>query len=106
MNILQSEIDAVKPHLKLGTILVPGPEFTYVGRNDRGLEVASPARMALSDMDGTHTCQELSLAREIPLEDIQNLVTELDRASLIDTYSSKISVHARFHSPNIKRASH
>lgn len=106
MNTLQSEIDAVKPHLKLGTILLPGPEFTYVGRNDRGLEVASPARMALSDMDGTRTCQDLSRARDIPLEDIQNLVAELDRASLIDTHSSKISVHTRFHSPNINRASH
>ncbi len=103
---LQFESRAVKPHLKRGIILLPGPEFTYVGRIDRGLEVASPARISLSDMDGTHTCQELSLAREIPLEDIETLVTELDRASLIDTYSSKISVHNRFHSPNINRASH
>lgn len=106
MNTLQTDLSAVKPHLKLGTILVRGPEFTYVGRNDRGLEVASPWRMALADMDGTHTCQELSLSREIPLEDIQTLVAELDRASLIDTHSSKISVHNRFHSPNINRPSH
>lgn len=106
MNTPHTEISAVKPHLKLGTIVLRGPEFTYVGRNDRGLEVASPARLALADMDGTHTCQELSLACEIPLEDIQLLVAELDRASLIDTHSSKISVHNRFHSPNVNRASH
>ncbi len=106
MNILQSQWCTVKPHLKLGTILLHGSEFTYVGRNDRGLEITSPARMALSDMDGTRTCQELSLAREIPSEDIQNLVTELDRAGLVDTHSTKISVHNRFHSPNINRASH
>lgn len=106
VNAPQTQWCTVKPHLKRGTILLPGPEFTYVGRNDRGLEVRSPARMALSGMDGTHTCQDLSRAHEIPLEDIQNLVNELERASLIDTHPSKISVHNRFHSPNINRASH
>ena len=106
LNTLQPEWCAVKPHLKLGTILLHGPEFTYVGRNDRGLEVTPPARTALADMDGTHTCQELSLSHEIPLDDIHTLVSELDRASLIDTHSSKISVHTRFHSPNINRTSH
>ncbi len=106
MNTQQIEISAMKPHLKLGTVVLSGPEFTYVGRIDRGLEVVSPARLAIADMDGTHTCQELSIAGDIPLEDIHALVAELDRASLIDTHSSKISVHNRFHSPNINRASH
>lgn len=106
MNTLQADSSTVKPHLKLGTILLSGPDFTYVGRNDRGLEVVSPARVALVGMNGTRTCQELSIALGIPLEDIMALVAELDHASLIDTHSSKISVHTRFHSPNINRASH
>lgn len=106
MNTLLADHINIKPHLKLGTLLLPGPEFTYVGRNDRGLEVASPARLALAAMDGTHTSSEISAALGIPVEDILSLIAELDRSNLIDTQSSKISVHTRFHSTNTNRPSH
>ena len=106
MNTLQSELSTVKPHLKIGTILLPRANYTYVGRLDRGLEVSSPAKAALAAMDGARTCRELSDSLGIPLSEILDLVHELDQANLIDTQASKISVHTRFHSPNTHRASH
>lgn len=106
MKTLQSELSTVKPHLKLGSILLPRSNSTYVGRNDYGLEVSSPARAALAAMDGARTCEELSESLGIPLPEILTLVNELDQAGLIDTQTSKISVHTRFHSPNAHRASH
>ncbi len=99
-------LENIRPHLKVGTLLLPHPNSTYVGRCDQGLEVLSPARAALPDMDGTRTCEELSQHLGIPLSEITALLSELDRAGLIDTESSKISVHTRFHSPNANRASH
>ena len=101
-----ADVENVRPHLKSGTILLPGTDYTYVGRSDRGLEVSSPGRSALASMDGTRTCQELSQAVGIPLSEIVALVEDLDQANLIDTQRSKISVHARFRSPNAHRASH
>lgn len=99
-------LENLRPHLKLGTIVLPHKNSTYVGRSDQGLEVSSPARPALAAMDGVRTCEELSQALGIPLSEIVTLVSELDRAGLIDTQTSKISVHTRFHSPNAHRASH
>lgn len=106
MNTLERELSTVKPHLKLGTILLPRTKYTYVGRPDRGLEISSPARRALAVMDGSRTCSEISDSLGIPLLEILDLVSELDHANLIDTQASKISVHTRFHSPNANRASH
>jgi hypothetical protein len=98
--------EEIRPHLKAGSILAPGLTTTYVGQSDRGLVVTSPARAALTAMDGTNTCLELSESLGIPLSEISVLVHELNDAGLIDTQKSKISVHARFHSPNANRASH
>ena len=96
----------VRPRLKVGSILAPSLHSTFVGQGDSGLEVSSPARAALSAMDGTSTAQELSQILGIPFSEISVLVEELNEAGLIDTEKSKISVHARFHSANAKRASH
>ena len=96
----------LRPRLKIETILLPRTEHTYVGRCDWGLEVSSPARGALAFMDGTRTCIELGQALGIPLSQIVALVKELDQVNLIDTHTSRISVHTRFHSPNANRASH
>lgn len=106
MTIPQACLETVRPHLKVGTILLPRKDSTYIGRSDRGLEVTSPARSALAAMDGAHTCKELSSWLGVPLTQIENLVRELDAAGLIDTEKAKISMHTRFHSPNAHRASH
>jgi len=106
MTTPESELSKVKAHLKDGTILLPRVDHTFVGRSDRGLEVSSPARAALAAMDGASTCEELSQRYGIPISDILALVDELDRANFVDTQTSKISVHTRFHSPNAHRASH
>lgn len=99
-------LESIRPHLKLGSVLAPRSNSTYVGRNDQGLEVSSSARAALAVMDGSRTCEELSESLGIPLSEILTLISELDQAGLIDTQTSKISVHTRFHSPNAHRASH
>jgi hypothetical protein len=99
-------IEEIRPQLKTGSILAPGLNSTYVGQIDRGLVVTSSARAALTAMDGTNTCLDLSVSLGIPLAEISVLVNELNDAGLIDTQKSKISVHARFHSPNANRASH
>jgi hypothetical protein len=103
---LTSSIEQIKPQLKVGTMLLPGLERTYVGGRDEGLEIASASRAVLSALDGRHTCEELSQEFGIDLSEIHALVSELDNAHLIDTHTSKISVHTRFHSPNAHRASH
>jgi hypothetical protein len=100
------ELEKIRPHLKVGTILAPSANSTFVGQGDRGLEVSSPARAGLSAMDGTNTVSELSQTLGIPLPEISALVDELNKAGLIDIEKSKIAVHARFHSPNANRASH
>jgi len=106
MTTLHAGIENVRPQIKLGAILLPRATSTYIGRSDQGLEIFSPARAALASMDGAHTCEELSGALGIPLSEIVALVSELDRAGLIDTQRSRISVHTRFHSPNANRVSH
>jgi len=106
MKIPYLSLEKIKPHLKVGTIVAPRPHSTYVGSSDRGLEVSSPARSVLAAMDGARTCQELSHWLGVSLSEVENLVRELDGAGLIDTETSKISVHTRFHSPNAHRATH
>ncbi len=98
--------EKVRPHLKIGARLVTHSTSTFVGRNDQGLEVISPARSTLADMDGTRTCEELSQLRGVPLSEITLLTQELDDAGLLDTEKQMISVHTRFHSPNANRSSH
>lgn len=106
MKFPDTGLEKIKPHLKVGTIVAPRSHSTYVGNSDHGLEVSSPARSVLVAMDGVRTCQELSAWLGVPLSEIKNLVRELDEAGLIDTETSKISVHTRFHSPNENRATH
>jgi hypothetical protein len=106
MRVQTGELEKIRPHLKVGTILAPSANSTFVGQGDRGLEVSSSAKAALSAMDGTSTLIELSQVLGIPLSEISALVAELNDAGLIDTEKSKIAVHARFHSPNANRASH
>ncbi len=106
MKIHYLELEKLRPHLKVGTIVAPRSDSTYVGSSDHGLEVSSPARSVLVAMDGVRTCQELSDWLEVPLGEIENLVRELDEAGWIDTQTSKLSVHTRFHSPNANRATH
>ena len=106
MKSPDTDLEKIKPHLKVGTIVAPRIHSTYVGRRDWGLEVSSPARSALAAMDGARTCAELSDWLGVSRPEIDSLVRELDEAGLIDTQTSKISVHERFHSPNAHRASH
>ena len=96
----------VRPRLKVGTLILPQDEFTYVGRMDAGLAISSPARDALNFLNGEESCEELSLNLGTPLDEIVALVSELDEGALLDTEAATIRVHTRFHSPNAHRASH
>ncbi|MFA5919359.1 MAG: hypothetical protein WC800_07470 [Candidatus Nanopelagicaceae bacterium] len=94
------------PRLKVGVLVVARADFTYVGRTDAGIALSSPAREVINFLSGEKSCAELSQMLDTPVEEIQGLITELDAARLIDTQSTKIAVHTRFHSPNANRASH
>ena len=96
----------IRPRLKVGTLVLPRDEFTYVGRMDGGLAISSAARSALNFLNGEQSCEELSLTCGTPLDEIADLVTELDNGALLDTEATTIRVHARFHSPNAHRATH
>ncbi|MFZ2227468.1 MAG: hypothetical protein WA090_07280 [Candidatus Nanopelagicaceae bacterium] len=94
------------PRLKVGVLVVTHDEFTYVGRMDAGIALSSPARNTINFLSGEKSCEELSQMLDTPIEEINNLIAELNAAELLDTKATKISVHARFHSPNANRASH
>lgn len=94
------------PRLKVGVLVVARKDFTYVGRTDAGIALSSPARNAINFLSGEKSCEELSQMLDTPIEEINNLITELDAAELLDTKATQIAVHARFHSPNAHRASH
>ena len=96
----------IRPRLKVGTLVLPREEFTYVGRLDKGLAITCAARSALNFLNGEQSCEELSRNLGTPLAEIAALVMELDNAALIDTEATTIRVHSRFHSPNAHRASH
>ena len=96
----------IRPRLKVGTLVLPREEFTYVGRLDEGLAITCAARNALNFLNGAQSCEELSRNLGTPLAEIAALVMELDNAALIDTEAATIRVHTRFHSPNVNRASH
>ena len=101
------EIANMKPRLKIGTLVLPRGERTFVGRIDSGIEVSQPtAQKILTAMNGGATCLEISVELGVPLNLLITLVSELDRANLLDTQQSKIAVHTRFHSPNPHRATH
>lgn len=102
----RSELENVKPRLKVGTVVVSRGDRTYVGGMERGVEITSPAYTALNMMTGEISCLEMSTALELPFSQVATLVADLDRAALLDTQAAKITVHTRFHSPNAHRASH
>jgi len=96
----------LKPRLKTGITILPLPSRTFVGNAQRGLEIFSPVRAALPSIDGVKSCLEIGNALNIPIEEIEELITELDQAHLLDTSVGKLSVHSRFHSSSTHRASH
>lgn len=106
-TLLTSEIANMKPRLKVGALILPRGERTFVGRIDSGIEVSQLAAQAiLAAMTGAASCQEISDELGIPLDDLTYFVRGLDRANLLDTEQSKIRVHTRFHSPNPLRSTH
>ncbi|MCX6429946.1 MAG: hypothetical protein NTX12_03070 [Actinobacteria bacterium] len=94
------------PRLKTGITILPLPSRTFVGNAQRGLEIFSPVRAALPSIDGVKSCLEIGNTLNIPLEEIEELITQLDQAHLLDTSVGKLSVHSRFHSSSAHRASH
>jgi hypothetical protein len=96
----------LKPRLKTGITILPLSSRTFVGNAQRGLEIFSPVRAALPSIDGVKSCLEIGNALNIPIEEIEELITELDQAHLLDTSVGKLSVHSRFHSSSTHRASH
>ena len=102
----QIDFERARPRLKQGTIVLNREDSTYVGRMDRGVEIFSDTRIALSSMLGSSTCQEIATLHELDISEFCDLVLVLAQAHLLDTETSKIAVHSRFHSSNRNRVSH
>lgn len=109
-NAIQSseyrELSDARPRLKQGVFLISRVESTYVGRMDSGVEIFAAVRVAVVSMEGTLTCDEIADLHNLELATLYELISVLDGAHLLDTYTSKIAVHSRFHSSHVNRASH
>lgn len=96
----------LRPRLKQGVFVISRVESTYVGRMNSGVEIFSEVRIAVAAMDGSLTCAEIADLHQLEIARLHELVKVLDDAHLLDTHTSKIAVHSRFHSSNVNRASH
>jgi len=103
---MNTSLEKLIPRLKVGTLVLPRGERTFIGRTDFGIEIDLPGAMSiLGGMNGRNNCQEISEAFGVEMEEIGYLISQLDQAHLIDTESTTISVQ-RFHSLNPTRTTH
>lgn len=101
--------DASKPRLKQGVhISEPDSEHKkslIIASAHRAISIHYPgARAIIAKLDGLHCAVDISSEIEAPLDVVEKVITQLEITQLIDTTSSKIRLHNRFHSPIAERA--
>lgn len=101
----------IKPRLKNGVLLsAPIPEVEkslIIATAHRAITIHHPgARAIIAKFDGEHSADEISEELNAPIEVIENVISQLLNAQLIDVSKSKIRLHNRFHSPIAERAAH
>ena len=101
----------IKPRLKNGVLLsAPIPEAEkslIIATAHRAITIHHPgARAIIAKFDGEHSVDEISEELNAPVEVIENVISQLLNAQLIDVSKSKIRLHNRFHSPIAERAAH
>ena len=103
--------DSVKPRLKSGVLLsLPIAEVEkslIIATAHRAITIHHPgARAIIAKFDGEHSADEISEEINAPVEVVENVITQLLNAQLIDISKSKVRLHNRFHSPIAERAAH
>ncbi|CAB4780001.1 unannotated protein [freshwater metagenome] len=94
-----SQSDTCRPRLKVGVRVLTKAHSLYVGNAHFGIELeSSHAREIVNHLKGTMTVIEISATLGISADHIQEIVTQLDTAHLIDTHLSKLEILSRFHS--------
>jgi hypothetical protein len=107
----EDSTSSIKPRLKSGVHLsTPIAEIEkslIVATAHRAITIHHPgARAIIAKFDGAHSANEISEEINAPLEVVENVITQLLNAQLIDVSKSKIRLHNRFHSPIAERAVH
>ena len=102
---------SVKPRLKngvhLSTPIAEIEKSLIIATAHRAITIHHPgARAIIAKFDGEHSADEISKEIHAPLEVVENVITQLLNAQLIDVSKSKIRLHNRFHSPIAERAAH
>jgi hypothetical protein len=73
----------------------------------RAITIHHPgARGIVAKSDGEHCADEISDEINAPVEVVENVITQLLNAQLLDVTKSKVRLHNRFHSPIAERAAH
>ena len=112
ISIEQSQLDSttsIKPKLKNGVLLsAPIAEVEkslIIATAHRAITIHHPgARAIIAKFDGEHSADEISEEINAPIELIDNVISQLLEAQLIDVSKSKVRLHNRFHSPIAERA--
>jgi hypothetical protein len=100
---------SIKPRLKNGVLLsAPIAEVEkslIIATAHRAITIHHPgARAIIAKFDGEHSADEISEEINAPIELIDNVISQLLEAQLIDVSKSKVRLHNRFHSPIAERA--
>jgi len=109
---LSSELSSeVKPRLKTGVqISVPIAETEkslIIATAHRAITIHHPgARAIVAKFDGEHSAHQISDEINAPIEVVENVITELLAAQLVDVNKSKVRLHNRFQSTIAERAAH
>jgi hypothetical protein len=100
-----------KPRLKTGVqVSVPIAEMKkslIIATAHRAITIHHPgARAIIAKFDGEHSAHQISDEVNAPIEVVENVITELLDAQLVDVNKSKIRLHNRFQSHIAQRAAH
>ena len=114
ISIEQSHLEsaaALRPRLKSGVHLsAPIAEVEsslIIATAHRAITIHHPgARAIIAKFDGKHCADEISEEISAPVEVVENVISQLLNAQLIDVSTSKVRLHNRFHSPIAERAAH
>ena len=114
ISIEQSHLESaapLRPRLKNGVHLsAPIAEVEsslIIATAHRAITIHHPgARAIIAKFDGEHCADEISDEINAPVEVVENVITQLLNAQLLDVTKSKVRLHNRFHSPIAERAAH
>ncbi len=106
-TISSSHSESSKPRLKVGVRVLTKGESIFVGSAEFGIELHSPrAREIVNHLNGLQTNSEISALLAIDIKQVEEVISQLDKEHLVDTHSSTLEIHSRFHSHSRNGATH